>query len=274
MGISTLRFPDRLFDAYIFDMDGTIYLGDEILPGVKRLMDFLQEREIPIRFLSNNPTKTPQQYVQKLAGLGIETTIDNITNTIVTLISWIKKNHPTAVVFPIAEAPLISALDQAGIRISEDPKEIDIVVASYDRTLNYQKLKIAFDAIWYYKRAKLIATNPDKYCPLANGQGEPDCAVVIAAIEACTGVQCAAIMGKPEGIMLKTAISGLNVKPENCLMVGDRLHTDVEMAKKCGLWSALPLTGDTKIDEITKLELNKQPDFILDRIDRLIPNQL
>ena len=72
--------------------------------------------------------------------------------------------------------------------MSEDPSEIDIVVASYDRTFTYAKLQIAFDALWFHKRARLVATNPDRFCPLPGGRGEPDCAAIVAAIEACTGV--------------------------------------------------------------------------------------
>ena len=86
-------------------------------------------------------------------------------------------------------------LDAAGIRRSENPAEIDIVIASYDRTFAYRKLQIAFDAIWYERRAFLVSTNPDRYCPFPGGRGEPDCASITAAIEACTRTTCAALYG-------------------------------------------------------------------------------
>lgn len=266
-----LKFPTEFYDAYIFDMDGTIYLGDHPLPGAKRLIEELRRHEIPVRFLSNNPTKDPHLYVDKLEGMDIPTPLEDIANTVVTMTRWLKDHHPDKTVFPIAEQPLIDALQDAGIKISDDPEIIDIVIASYDRTFDYRKLQIAFDAIWFHKRAILVATNPDRYCPFPGGRGEPDCAAIIAAIEACTQTKCQVITGKPEPVMLEVAIEGLDVNPRNCMMVGDRLYTDIEMAKKTGMFSAMPLTGDSTMEEALALPKAHQPDFLLDRVDRLIP---
>lgn len=266
-----LKFPTEFYDAYIFDMDGTIYLGDHLLPGAKRLIEELRRRDIPVRFLSNNPTKDPHLYVDKLERLDIPTPLEDIANTVVTMTRWLKEHHPDKTVFPIAEQPLIDALQDAGIKISDDPEKIDIVIASYDRTFDYHKLQIAFDAIWFHKRAILVATNPDRYCPFPGGRGEPDCAAIIAAIEACTQTKCQVITGKPEPVMLEVAIEGLDVNPRNCIMVGDRLYTDIEMAKKTGMFSAMPLTGDSTMEEALALPKAHQPDFLLDRVDRLIP---
>lgn len=266
-----LKFPTEFYGAYIFDMDGTIYLGDHLLPGAKRLIEELRRRDIPVRFLSNNPTKDPHLYVDKLERLDIPTPLEDIANTVVTMTRWLKEHHPDKTVFPIAEQPLIDALQDAGIKISDDPEKIDIVIASYDRTFDYHKLQIAFDAIWFHKRAILVATNPDRYCPFPGGRGEPDCAAIIAAIEACTQTKCQVITGKPEPVMLEVAIEGLDVNPRNCMMVGDRLYTDIEMAKKTGMFSAMPLTGDSTMEEALALPKAHQPDFLLDRVDRLIP---
>ena len=167
-----LTAPTEFYDAYIFDMDGTIYLGDELLPGAARMIHELRRREIPVRFLSNNPTKDPDQYAHKLAGLGLPTEVEDIANTVVTTTRWLLDNHPDAVVFPIAEEPLKRALAAAGIRMSEDPAEIDIVIASYDRGFDYRKLQIAFVAIWFHRRAFLIQANPAPFCPFPGGRAE------------------------------------------------------------------------------------------------------
>lgn len=268
---SHLKFPTEFYDAYIFDMDGTIYLGDHLLPGVKRLIEELRRRNLPIRYLSNNPTKDPQQYVEKLEALGLPTDISEIANTVVTMTAWLKENHPDAVVFPIAEEPLINAFRDAGIKMSDNPEEIDIVVASYDRTFTYEKLQIAFDAIWFHKRAILVATNPDRYCPFPGGRGEPDCASIIAAIEACTQTKCQMVIGKPNPAMLEAAIVGLDVDPKHCIMVGDRLGTDIQMAVQEGMPSAMPLTGDSTLEEGLARPEKDQPTYYLDRLDRLMP---
>ena len=265
------RVPDRPYAAYLFDLDGTIYLGDELLPGARRLIEGLRERDLPVRFLSNNPTKDPEQYAAKLDGLGLPTPVGEIVNTVVTMTRWLLDNAPDAVVYPISEPPLIRALDQAGIRTSSDPAEIDVVVASYDRTFTYEKLQVAFDAIWFHRRARLVATNPDRYCPFPGGRGEPDCAAIVAAIEACTGVACETTTGKPDPAMLEAALSGLGVEPADCVMVGDRLATDVRMALDAGVTAALVLTGDTRPEDLEHLAPADAPDLVLEPIDELLP---
>lgn len=264
-------WADRFYQAYVFDMDGTIYLGDHLLPGAARLLAELRERELPVRFLSNNPTKNPRQYLEKLARLGIEADLEEIASTVVTTVRWLKRNHPDATVFPIAEAPLVNALVEAGFRVSDDPAEIDVVVASYDRTFDYRKLQIAFDAIWFHRRAVLVATNPDRYCPFPGGRGEPDCAAIIAAVEACTGTKCKEIIGKPNPIMLREALGDLEVDLKDVVMVGDRLSTDIAMAVNAGMSSALPLTGESTWDDVRALDPNHRPTLVLDRVDQLVP---
>jgi 4-nitrophenyl phosphatase len=266
--------PDRLYSAYVFDLDGTIYLGDELLPGAKRLVEELRAREIPVRFLSNNPTKDPDQYAAKLNRVGLPTPVSEIVNTVVTMTRWIQDNHPDAVVYPIAEPPLVRALLTAGIRMSSDPAEIDIVIASYDRTFTYEKLQIAFDAIWFHKRAILVATNPDRFCPFPGGRGEPDCAAIVAAIEACTGVKSSANAGKPNPVMLQASLAGTGVEPADCVMVGDRLSTDIQMALDIGAGSALVLTGEATQADVDDLPPVSRPAYVLDRVDRLLPAEI
>ena len=268
---SVVTVPTEFRQAYVFDLDGTIYLGDRLLPGAKRTIEEFRRRGIPVRFLSNNPTKDPQQYVEKLAKLGLPTDISDICNTVVTTTRWLSEHHPNAKLFAIAEDPLKRALVQAGFTLTEDPREIDIVIASYDRSFDYHKLQVAFDAIWFHKRAFLIQTNPDRFCPFPGGRGEPDCAAITAAIEACTGQKCTANLGKPSSIMLTEALSGLDVSVAGSVMVGDRLQTDIQMALDAGMGSACVLTGEATAADIAELGQAQRPTWVLDRIDRLIP---
>src|SRR4051794_5916328 len=263
-----VRVPDRLYEGYVFDLDGTIYLGDEILPGAKRLIEQLREQGKRVVFLSNNPTKDPKMYSEKLTKLGLPTSEEETVNTVVTMTEWLLQNEPDAVVFPISEEPLIRSLREAGIKMSEDPAEIDIVIASYDRTFEYRKLQIAFDAIWFHKRARLVTTNPDRYCPMPGGRGEPDAASVAAAIEACTQTTCEANLGKPGAEMLETVLGMLGLPAGRCVMIGDRLSTDIAMVAAAGMDSALVLTGETTPAMAAELDANGAP---TDRIDHLLP---
>ncbi len=269
-----LRSPDRLYEGYVFDLDGTIYLGDELLPGAKRLIPKLRELEKRVMFLSNNPTRDPQMYVDKLTKLGLQTEVSEIVNTVATMTRWLLQNHPDAVVFPIGEEPLKRSLREAGIKTSEKAEEIDFVIASYDRTFEYRKLQIAFDAIWYHKRARLITTNPDRYCPFPGGRGEPDAAAIVGAIEACTGARCEANVGKPDPIMLDTVMDILGLDAKDCIMTGDRLYTDIRMALDAGMPCAVVLTGETTSESLENEPPENKPTYVLDRIDRLMPPRM
>lgn len=266
-----LRHATEFYDAYVFDLDGTIYLGDHLLPGAARMIAELRRRGIPVRFLSNNPTKDPQMYSDKLTKLGVETPVSDIANTVVTTTRWLQANHPDAVLFPIAEEPLQRALREAGFTLSEDPEEIDIVIASYDRTFDYRKLQIAFDAIWFHKRAFLITTNPDRFCPFPGGRGEPDAAAIVGAIQGCTGTELVKNLGKPDPIMLHEALANVDVEVSRSMMVGDRLQTDIQMALDGGMASACVLTGEATEADVLDRSADQQPTLLLDRIDRLIP---
>jgi len=266
--------PERLYEGYVFDLDGTIYLGDELLPGAQRLVLKLRELGKRVIFLSNNPTKDPKMYAEKLGELGLETPESEILNTVVTMTQWLLQNHPGATVFPISEDPLKNSLREAGIRMSDNPEEIDIVIASYDRGFEYRKLQIAFDAIWFYERAMLVTTNPDRYCPFPGGRGEPDAAAIVGAIEACTGAKCEVNVGKPDPIMLETIMDLIGLDVEECVMTGDRLYTEILMAKGAGMPSAVVLTGETTAEDLERESEENLPDYILERIDQLIPRDL
>jgi arabinose operon protein AraL len=274
LSTSSAGVPKQLYKGYVFDLDGTIYLGDKLLPGARRLVLKLRDLGKKVVFLSNNPTKDPEMYAEKLTNLGIETPASDIVNTVVSMTRWLSQNHPDATVFPIAEEPLKRALRKAGIRMSEKAEEIDLVVASYDRTFDYRKLQIAFDAIWYYKRARLVTTNPDRYCPLPGGRGEPDAAAIVAAIEACTGARCEANTGKPNPIMLDIVADLTGLETSECVMTGDRLYTDIRMALDAGMASAVVLTGETTAEALADEPASDKPTYVLERIDQLIPRRL
>jgi HAD superfamily hydrolase (TIGR01450 family) len=262
--------PERIFEGYVFDLDGTVYLGDRLLPGSARLLEALRELGQRVTFVSNNPTRTPAEYVDKLSALGIEARVDEVINTVVTTVDWVCSECPEALVFAIAEEPLRNALREAGVRLSEDPAEIDLVIASYDRSLDYRKLQIAFDALWRRERTRLVATNPDPYCPTPNG-GEPDAGAVIAALEACTGRRCELHFGKPGQVMMKAVVARLQASPRDCVVVGDRLSTDLAAARSAGAHGALVLTGETVAADLEGLSGDERPDYVLNRLDLLLP---
>ncbi len=269
-----LGFATRLYDGYLFDLDGTVYLGDALLPGAHHLITTLRELGRQTLFLSNNPTKDPEMYAEKLTRLGLPTDPGHVVNPLVTLAAWLRREAPSSRVFVIGSEPLRRAVVGAGCTICEDPELIDVIVASYDTSFDYRKLQIAFDTLWMNKRARLVTTNPDAYCPMPGGRGEPDAAAVVAAIEACTGVRCEANFGKPDPSMLRTALAVLGLARQDCVMVGDRLYTDIAMAVDAGIDSALVLTGESTPDMVANLDPSRRPSYVFDRIDQLLPSGL
>ena len=274
MTAEPIRWATRLYDAYVFDMDGTIYLGDHLLPGARRLIEELRERNIPVRFLTNNPTKDLHPPAATRPCPQNPPPADARGRTGATPTSWLLQPQPGLVGFPSAEEPLSAAFERAGIPMSDDPEKIDVVVASYDRTFDYRKLQIAFDAIWLHRRATLVGTNPDRFCPFPGGKGQPDCAAIVAAIEACTNTKAEIVLGKPNAEMARVALAGLDLELKDCLMVGDRLMTDIQLAVNAGMASAMPLTGESTLDEALARPEESRPTYVVDRIDHLLPPQV
>lgn len=257
--------PIPAYDGYIFDLDGTIYLGDTVLPGARDLLARLRSAGYRIAFLSNNPTKTRAQYVAKLNHLGIAAEPGEMINSSYVMVRWLLEHAPGATLFVCGESALIGELEAAGFQLSERAGEIDIVVASFDRTFTYHKLQVAFDAI--RAGARLVATNPDRYCPVPGG-GEPDAAAIVAAIEACTNTRCEVNVGKPSPIMVRTISNLLQLPPERCLMIGDRLMTDIAMGVAAGMDTLLVLTGDSTRADLVSSPV--QPTYVLDDLSMLV----
>ena len=261
-----IQRPTILYDAYIFDLDGTVYLGDALLPNAHRAITTIRNAGKRTVFLSNNPTHTRFEYARKLTRLGLPTPPEDIINSSVVMVDFLQHTLPNAQLFVCGEQPLIDDLRDGGFSFSDNPIEIDAVIASFDRTFVYSKLQIAFDAI--RAGARLFATNADRYCPVPGG-GQPDAASIIAAIEACTNTTCEAMVGKPSIHMTNAILNLLQMPPERCIMTGDRLETDVQMGLNAGMAAALTLTGATTWQEAQASSIN--PHFILNDLGDLLP---
>ncbi len=258
--------PNQLFDAYIFDLDGTVYLGDKLLPTAGETISQLREIEKRTVFLSNNPTRTREEYAAKLTHLGLPTPNEDVINSSYVMADFLKRRMPEAKLFVVGEQSLCDELERAGFTPTEDAQEIDAVIASFDRTFAYRKLQIAFDAI--HNGARFFATNADRYCPVPGG-GEPDAAAMIAAIEACTGQLVEAVVGKPSHYMAEAILGLVNMPPEACIMIGDRLETDVLMGLNAGMASTLTLTGATHESAVKHSDI--QPTYVIRQLAELLP---
>jgi HAD superfamily hydrolase (TIGR01450 family) len=257
-------------ESVVLDLDGTVYLGDGALPGAAEAVEELRGAGKRIVFCSNNPTRTPGDYAAKLTRLGVPAEPAEVFTSLTATVQWVCTTMPDAAVFPIGEQPLHDALTGAGVTLCDDPARIDLVISSYDRTFDYRKLQIAFDALWFHRRARLVATNPDRFCPFPGGRGEPDCASITAAIRACTGVECEAVFGKPERGLFDMIADATGLDAATTVMVGDRLSTDVAFARNTGMVGALVLTGETDRAALDAVPADDHPDLVLERLDALL----
>ena len=250
--------------GFIFDLDGTVYRGEELIPGADATIARLKNDGGKVVFLSNKPLQTREDYAQKLTRLGIPTAPAEVINSSFVMTRYLLKLSRGAALFVIGERPFIEELKRAGFMISEDPEKIEWVVAAFDRTFDYRKLNTAYQAI--KKGAHFVATNPDRTCPVEGGE-IPDCAAVIAAIEAVTQKKVEVVVGKPSPIIIEAALEVLGLRAEECMLIGDRIETDIRMGKEANIATALVLTGIS-----TEAMLNDstlKPDFVLSSIAAL-----
>lgn len=253
------------YDGYLFDLDGTVYRGERLLPGAKEVIDTLERLGKRFGFLSNKPIQTRGDYAAKLTRLGIPTPDERVINSSLVMARYLAKEQPGARVYAIGEPPLIRDLEAAGLHFTEEPEKIEWVVAAFDRTFDYRKLNIAMQAI--KRGARFVATNPDRTCPMEDGE-IPDAAGMIGAVEGVTGKRCELIVGKPSPIMARTGLELIGVPAERALMIGDRLETDIVMGREAGMATALVLTGVTTREALERSDV--EPDYVLSSIADLL----
>ena len=265
-GASELRELVHRKQGFIFDLDGTIYLGEQLIPGAAEAVNGLRRKGKRLAFLSNKPIALREDYAKKLNRLGIPCCVEEVINSSLVLARYLQKTRPGARVYPVAEAPVIKDLERHGLEICEDPERIEVVAVSWDRGFNYEKLNIAYKAA--LRGAALVGTNPDRTCPMP-GYRLPDAACMIAAIEACTERKVDPIVGKPSKIMLQEVLDILRLEPEDCVLFGDRPDTDIVMAARSGITGVLVLTGVTAREDVERLPV--KPDLVLESVAELLP---
>jgi HAD superfamily hydrolase (TIGR01450 family) len=261
-----LHAPQRLYRGYAFDLDGTVYLGDTLLPGAAETIARLRAEGSRITFVTNNPLHRAAEYARRLTALGVPATAADVVTSLDSLVGYLRSRHPGAAVLTVAETLVDETLHAAGHRVVTRPEDAGVVVVSFDRTFDYAKLNAAYRAV--RAGAVIVATNPDPFCPTPDG-GIPDCAAMLAAVEACTGRRAEAVVGKPSRHMADAFLDRLGVAVSDSVMVGDRLLTDVAMARTTGMASVLSLGGATSPADLATSEI--QPDFVVDHLTELIP---
>ena len=229
--------------GYLIDLDGTTYLGNKLLPGAMEFVEYLYNNKIPFIFLSNNSSQSEVEYYNKLKKFGLSISKANILTSGTVMIQYLRRINSKARLFVLGTNIFKRQIKESGFIITSSTP--DFIVVAFDKTLTYKKLERA--CLLINKGVPYIATHPDMVCPTEYGD-IPDCGAILALIKAATQREPAIVLGKPHNEMIDTALERLGTKPYQTAMVGDRLYTDMKMAKMAKLTGILLLSGETKVE--------------------------
>ena len=228
---------------YLFDMDGTLYLGDRLFDFTKELLETLKKTGRSYLFMTNNSSKSVEDYVTKLEKLGISATREEFMTSSQATAYYLHKHHEGQKLYVCGTASLKAELRREGFAVTENPEETECIVMGFDTELTFKKLHDVSYLLLTRENIPYIATNPDYVCPTEFG-AVPDCGSVCDMIFNATGKR-PVVIGKPSSLMPRLAMEKLGVGPEETCVVGDRIYTDVKSGLNAGITSILVLSGET-----------------------------
>jgi 4-nitrophenyl phosphatase len=246
----------------VLDVDGTVVRGDTPIPGAREGLDAIAEAGLDRLFVSNNPTKPPEAYESRLANAGFDVTGEEVLTAGTVTASYLDDYHAADDVFVIGESGLRELVAEAGVTLVEDPEVADAMVVSIDREFSYDHLCWA---LWGLSddSVTFIGTDPDTVIPAAD-RDVPGSGAVIHAVAGVSGREPDVVLGKPSTYAREMILDRLAVPAEECLVVGDRLDTDIALGARSGMTTALVRTGVTNDTALGESEF--RPDYVLDSL--------
>ena len=250
--------------CFLLDMDGTFYLGENLIPGSLDFIRRVEETGRDFLFLTNNSSHNADFYVQRLKRMGLNVGREKVLTSGEATAAVLLEEYPGKRAFVLGNGFLLEEMREAGVRVDQENPEI--VVVGYDTTLDYKKMTAVCDLV----RAGLpyIATHPDFNCPTETGFA-PDIGAIMAFIEASTGRRADLVVGKPHTGIVQAALRRTGLQVGQMAMVGDRLYTDVETGLKSGMLSILVMSGETTPEMLAAYP--HKPDLVFDRLAEMIP---
>jgi NagD protein len=250
----------------VLDMDGTIYLGGTLFDATLPFLATLRELGVGYSFVTNNCSHGRREYVERLRGMGIEAGAESVITSAQATVHYLRTQLPDVRrVFVLGTAGLVEDLRGEGYEAVEE--EPQAVVVGFDTQVNYEQL--CRTAWWISRGLAYVATHPDRVCPTDRPTVLPDCGAICALLESATGRRPDAVCGKPAPMMLEEVMDRHGLAPPEVAMVGDRLYTDVRMAKDAGAVAVLALSGEAKADEARALPVEQRPDVIVQDVGEL-----
>lgn len=247
----------------VLDMDGTLYKGTRVFQQTRPFLARLRALRIGRTFLTNNTSRSKAEYVTKLRNMEIDAQPEDIYTPAESVFVYLRRHSPKVKRLAILGTPsLVEEFAAHGYTHDWDAPEA--VVVGFDTTLTYERL--CRTAYWIDRGLPFLATHPDLVCPTDEPTVLVDCGAICACLTAATGTK-PIVFGKPNPSILTELLERLQLKPQEMMMVGDRIYTDMKMAHEAGVPSALVLTGETQAHEVSDLAL--KPDFVADDVGQL-----
>ena len=247
---------------FLLDMDGTIYLDQELFDGTLDFLEHVKNIGGRAMFLTNNSSKSVQKYIEKLGSMGIKAEKEDFTTSAQATALYLQKTHKDDLLYVFGTQALKDELVEYGLKITDTLQdEIKCLVMGFDTELCFQKLEDA--CILLNRGVDYIATNPDWVCPTWYGS-VPDCGSIAQILQTATG-RLPKFIGKPEPTMIDLAIEYTRFTKEEAIILGDRLYTDIASGSNAGIDTALMLSGESTMNDVEEFE-GKKPTYIFDNI--------
>ncbi len=243
---------------FLFDMDGTLYLGNQLFPCTLPLLQTIKEKGGRYLFMTNNSSKSVLAYVEKLKKLGIEADENDFMTSSMATVAYLNEHHKGARLYVCGTQSLMDELTRAGFTVTQNKDETDCIVMGFDTELNFQKL-LDISEILCTRDLPYIATNPDYVCPTEFGS-VPDCGSVCDMIYNATKKR-PVVIGKPEARMPLAAMAMCGVTPAETAVIGDRIYTDIKSGLNAGALSILVMSGETTKEILDASE--DKPDYVI-----------
>jgi 4-nitrophenyl phosphatase len=249
------------YEGVVVDLDGTVYRGEELLPGVAAVLDRLRATGVRPLFFSNNPTKSREAYVDRLAALGVDVRPEEVLSAGTVTTRFLAEEHDDDAVFLVGSEGLRKQFEAASLRLVADATEADVLVASWDREFDYGDMLAGYRAL--AAGATFYGTDPDLLVPAAEGM-VPGSGAVINAVGGVVETDPEKVLGKPSAEAQRAVLETLGVPADRCLLVGDRLNTDVELGERAGMTTVLVRTGVASDADMADSDV--QPDHVVDSL--------
>lgn len=244
---------------YLFDMDGTLYLGNQLFDFTSELLDVIRKTGRRYLFMTNNSSKSVEDYIKKFAKLGILATREDFITSSQATAYYLKQNYPNHRLYVCGTESLKTELRQEGFTVTENLADVDCVVMGFDTELTFKKLEDVSRLLLTREHIPYIATNPDYVCPTEFGS-VPDCGSVCDMIFNATGKR-PVVIGKPSPLMPQLAMEKYGYSKEETAVVGDRIYTDIKSGLNAGITGILVMSGETT-EEILSESIDK-PHIVL-----------